>query len=206
MGAVPGALRVDYYYGFSGDIGAGTYDRSGSLSTVTSPIPPGGGGISAAQIDAGALIVQGVTEISDNSSYGPVANKAGIQNAVIQAANQLRPYVRLQSSWTLDTGVNTGSLLVLEGLWIGVSGNFSLVLRGDYGSVTIRHSTLDPGGTDALGGVIARVQLVVAGSVSTLTIDHSVLASIAVQGTGIVERLTIQDSIPRSSVPSTSIA
>jgi len=195
LGAVPGALRVDYYYGFSGDIGAGTYDRSGSLSTVTSPIPPGGGGISAAQIDAGALIVQGVTEISDNSSYGPVANKAGIQNAVIQAANQLRPYVRLQSSWTLDTGVNTGSLLVLEGLWIGVSGNFSLVLRGDYGSVTIRHSTLDPGGTDALGGVIARVQLVVAGSVSTLTIDHSVLASIAVQGTGIVERLTIQDSI-----------
>ena len=195
LGAVPGALRVDYYYGFSGDIGAGTYDRSGSLAAVTSPIPVGGGAISAAAIDAGAPNVPGVTEISDNSTYGPVANKSGIQNAVIQAANQLRPYVRLQSSWTLDTGASTGSLLVLEGLWIGGSGNFSLVLRGDYASVNIRHSSLDPGGIDALGGAVAPLRLVVAGGVRILTIDHSILAGIEVQGAGLVEQLTIQDSI-----------
>jgi hypothetical protein len=202
LGVAPASpVKVDYYYGFPSPIGAGSYDRRDSVQTPTSAIPPGGGAIGAAQIDSGTVAVPGVTEVADNSTYGPVASKLNIQNAVIQARNPQRPYLRLAASWVLDTGVNTAASLVVEGLWIGAAGKFSLVLRGDYETVVVRHCTLDPGGVDAQGNAIAPLPLAIEGTVANLIVDHSITGPIREQNNGSVEKVTIEDSIVQSIAP-----
>jgi hypothetical protein len=200
IGAAPAAatLRVDYHYGFSADIGAGAYDRSAFLETPTAPVLLNSAAIPAAAIDAGTLLAKGVTQLDDSSTFGPVANKTGIQNALVQAKNFARPYVRLASNLILDTGANTEAFLTLEGLWLGSSGNFSLTLRGDYEQVTIRHCTLDPGGVDAQNNPIRPLTLIVEGAVEHLLIDRSITGPIRLQSPGVVEKLTVQDSIVQS--------
>jgi hypothetical protein len=191
---------ADCYYGFSAPIGAGTYERSQFLLPHTVPPLSANAAITAAEIDAGTPAARGVTELTDSSTFGPAASKTGIQNTQIQAAGQQRPYLRIAADWVLDTTPHAQSILVLDGLWIGTAGKFSLILAGDYTSVTIRNSTLDPGGVDALGNAIAPVPLVIEGNVETLILDHSIVSSIALKG-GSVKQLTITDSIVDSSVP-----
>jgi hypothetical protein len=227
LGAAPPAtVKVDYHYGFSAEIGAGgfdrseyyrrhdppnerypednypdAYDRSAFSQPPTLPVLINSAAITAADIDTGAANVIGATEIGDSSTFGPVGNKSGIQNTIIKATNFERPYLRLASSWVLDTGAQVESFLTLEGLWIGASGNFSLVLRGDYERVTIRHCTLDPGGVDAQNNPIASLPLVVEGAVEKLLIDHSIIGPIRIQGAGAIEKLIIRDSIVQSIAP-----
>jgi hypothetical protein len=204
IGAAPPAVTpaVGYCYGFSAPIGAGSYDRSSSVLPPTRPALSGGAAIIPADVDVGATATPGVTELADSSTFGPAASITGIHNTQIQGRNQQRPYLRLAASWTLDSTPNTQCALVIEGLWIGASGNFSLILAGDYATVTIRHSTLDPGGLDWQGNAIAPVLLVVTGHVGTLFIDHSILAPIALNG-GSVKQLTVADSIIQSTAPLT---
>lgn len=194
--------RVNYFYGFSGPIGAGTYDRSTSVLAPTVPPLAGNAMITAADIDPGTVAVPGVTELADSSTFGPAANRAGIQNTQIQGRNQQRPYLRLAADWILDTTPNVDAILTLEGLWIGASGNFSLVLAGNYKTVTLRHLTLDPGGVDWQANPIAPVPIEVTGNIETLVIDHSITASISVNG-GSVKQLQIADSIVQSIRPAT---
>jgi hypothetical protein len=201
IGAPPATRpRVSYHYGFSSPIGAGTYDRGASVLPPTVPALAANAVLGAADIDAGTPAAMGVTELADSSTFGPAADKSGVRNAQIQAANLQRPYLRLAASWTLDSTPNTQAVLTLEGLWMGADGNFSLVLAGDYETVTIRHCTLDPGGVDAQGNAIASVPLVVTGHVETLVIDHAIVASIGLNG-GSVKQLVIADSIVHSVTP-----
>ena len=193
-GPPPASLVVSTYYGFSGVIGAGTYGRRATLQPVVGPPIQGGGAITAAAINA-----NGATEVGDSATYSPVASKTGVQNLVIQAADQQRPYLRLAADWVLDTGVNVDSTLVLDGLWLGADGAFAVVLRGDWRLVTIRNATLDPGGTDALGNSIPPVPLVVEGNIGELVVERSILATVQTQSSGLVEKLTVQDSIVQST-------
>src|SRR5207245_5486295 len=112
----------------------------------------------------------------DSSTFGPAVSKSGIRNMQVQGANQQRPYLRLGANWTLDTTPNSQSVLTIEGLWIGGSGAFSVILAGDYETVTIRHSTLDPGGTNAMGTPITPLPLVISGHVAHVVVDHSIVA------------------------------
>jgi len=185
---------VNYFYGFSSPIGAGTYNRANSVLTPTLPPLTANAAITAADIDPGTPAATGVTELADSSTFGPATDKAGIQNAQIQGRNQRRPYLRLGASWTLDSTPNLDAFLTLEGLWIGATGNFSLVLAGNFKTVTIRHATLDPGGLDWQANPIAPVPLQIAGNIETLSIDHAILASISLNG-GSVKQLQIADSI-----------
>jgi hypothetical protein len=206
-GSPPGTgLRVDYHYGFSGDIGAGAYDRSAFIDTPTVPvlfstaaIPAPA--IPAAAIDPGTSAVKGVTQIGDSSTFKSGATKTGILNAQVQAGNFERPYVRLASTWILQSGANTGAFLTLEGLWIGGAKKFSLILRGDFEQVTIRHCTLDPGGVDVQNNPIYPLPLVIDGAVQHLVIDHSITGPISTSVTGLVEKLTLRDSIVQSIDP-----
>lgn len=86
-GAPAGQVLVDYYYGFSGPVGAGTYDRGASLLTPIAPLIAGGGAIAAAAVDPGTPAVPGVTEITDCATYGPVADLPNIQNAMLASSN-----------------------------------------------------------------------------------------------------------------------
>lgn len=201
VGVPPATVpRVSYHYGFSAAIGAGSYDRAPFVLPPTVPTLAANAAVTAAAIDAGTAAVQGVTELGDSSTFGPAANKSGLANAQIQAANLQRPYLSIAADWTLDSTPSTQSVLALEGLWIGAGGNFSVILAGDYETVTIRHCTLDPGGVDAQGNPIAPVALVVVGHVETLVIDHSIVAPIRLGG-GSVKQVTIADSIVHSIAP-----
>lgn len=190
---------VSYAYGFSGEIGAGPYDRRyveenepGSL------IATGGGEILAADLDHQG----GISQIDDSSTYGPVANKNSVRDLTLQAANHQRPYLRLEENWRLSTGANVNALLTLDGLWIGATGACEIRLVGNYECVVLHHCTLDPGGaTDIAGNQILPLPLVIEGTVERLVIDHCITGPIATRDEGLVEELVICDSIIQSVLP-----
>lgn len=197
-GAAPSPL-VGYYYGFSGPIGAGGYDRSDALTTAATLTLSGGGAIAATNPSSG------VTEIADSRNYGPIGNRSAIGAAggpspanslEIRSANRQRPYLVLAGDWRLDTGTNLETTLVIDGLWIGAAGAPRAVeLRGDYETVTFRHLTLDPGGTDAQGAALPPVELRIVGNVGRLVIENSILGPIRLAPGGTVEQIAISDSI-----------
>lgn len=181
---------VSYYYGFSGEIGAGAYSRLDVEERPPDVSHPDPGPITAVQLQN-----DGVLQIEDSGTYGPVANKLAVNDMVVQAANQQRPYVRLESDWILNTGANANARLLLDGLWLGAGGSFSVVLRGDYESVAIRHATFDPGGHDVDDNPIPPLPLVIEGHVERLVIDHAIMGPITVAAGGVLECLQINDSI-----------
>ncbi len=195
-GAPAGQVLVDYYYGFSGPVGAGTYDRSASLLPHTAPLISGGGAITAAAVDPGTLTpaVVGVTEVTDDLTYTPIADLLNIKNAMLQASNLRRPCLSLAGNWTITAAVAQANLTI-DGLWIGSSGNFSLLLQGSFATVTLQHITLDPGGLDANGNPINPVVLEIDGDVQQLVISNSITGPIKLGAAGVVDSLLIQDSI-----------
>ncbi len=198
-------VTVSYCYGFSADIGAGVYDRRGFLQIPDRDHILHDGG----PLTANHLLNEGVTQLNDSATYGPVSNKLGVNKMSLQAANGQRPYLRLESDWILNTGSNMESILLLEGLWIGSKSGASIILRGDYEQVIISHSTLDPGGSSILtkdeGGdkrpAISPVQLIIDGNVKELLIQASILGPILARDDGIIEKLTIRDSVLQSLDP-----
>ena len=205
-GAAPQPI-VSYHYGFSGPIGAGGYDRSRFL---TAPLTRVIESINGPQIQTAVAanpnflasgsqppppIVRDVVEITDSANYAPVDNRNEITQLEFRSANRQRPYLRLTHHWLLDTTPNTESELTIDGLWIGANGAFQIRLLGDYELVTLRHVTLDPGGTDASGNPIRAVPLSIRGNVEKLVIENSIVGPIRVEGAGELTNLEIRDSI-----------
>lgn len=216
-GAAPDPI-VSYHYGFSGPIGAGGYDRAEFLTAAVTHNISGGGAIQTA-VPAGANflpsgsqppppIIREVAEIADSANYTPIDNRNNITQLEFRAANRRRPYLRLTHNWILNTNANTESELTIDGLWIGADGNFQIRLQGDYELVTLRHVTLDPGGTDADGNPIRPVPLSIRGNVERLVIDHSIVGPVRVEGAGELTTLEINDSIvdgQNSATPAISV-
>jgi hypothetical protein len=194
-GVIPRDLHADYQYGFSADIGAGGYQRFPYLDLASVPVAllSGGGAIAAADIAQ-----NGVTTVSDSSTYTPVASRSGIRSLVFQASDSQRPYLRPSTNWILNTGANTESVLTLEGLWIGPKAAGSLILRGDWETVTIRHSTLDPGGKTWNALPIEAMPIVIEGDVGTLLVQRSIIAAVSIAPGGSLEKLVVRDSIIQS--------
>ena len=196
VGDVPDSVTVSYHYGFTADIGAGSYNRSHVDSTAADKTHSGGGEITAAN-----LLNNGVTRIEDSATYGPVGSKTSMQNMVFIAANNQRPYVELNGNWVLSSGTNEDATLELDGLWIGARSDASIVLRGDFETVTLRHITIDPGGTRTQGDIsdlLPQVILVVEGNVELLTIESSILGPLRINSQGYVEQTVIRDTIVQS--------
>ena len=193
-GAPAAPVTVDYHYGFSGPVGAGTDDRRAALIDVTS-LPTfvrlnTGGAITAADLPA-----SGGLSLDNSLRYGPVASVSGVQSLVVQADNLQRPYVRLAAPWVVTAAAGGDATLVLDGLWIGGDAGAHVELAGSWKSVTLRRMTLDPGGTDADGNPIAAIPLVVTGNVENLAVEGSILASIGISGGGVIDSLFVSDSI-----------
>lgn len=200
--AVPpaGSLRVAYHYGACGEIGAGTYERRSSTQpAVDITVPRASPG--SAKLEAAQLSQNGVTEIVDSATYGPIEDVFGVRSLVLQARSPQRPYLRLATDWTITSAVGGEATLLLEGLWFGASGDFAIVLRGDFRQVTIRHSTLDPGGVDGDGNRLAPVRLLIEGQIDELIIDSSICGPIAVAELGQVDVLIVCDSIVQALDP-----
>lgn len=194
----PGELiTASYHYGFSGDIGAGPYDRR-AVEDVNPDANISGGIIITLGLGPSQLRVDGVTQINDNRTYYDLPSAAGVRNMVFQSANQRRPYISLGQNWTLTADPTVDAVLELDGLWIGCTAGMdrNIYLEGDYERVVIRNTTLDPGGdTDIVGNPIGKVSLVVRGYVELLVVDHSIIGPVQVEGTGFVEELQACDSI-----------
>lgn len=198
-GAPAHPVTVDYHYGFPGPVGAGTDDRRTGLVDVTA-LPAhvqvnGGGAITAAN-----LPVAGGLSIDDSATYSSAASVNGIQDLVVQADNLQRPYVRLTAPWVLTAAPGGQSTLVLDGLWVGGDAGAQIQLEGSWAKVTLRRMTLDPGGVDADGQPIAAVPLVVSGNVQSLVIEGSILGPISAPGGGVIDELSVSDSILQSTI------
>ncbi|MFO1302119.1 MAG: hypothetical protein U1F54_00225 [Burkholderiales bacterium] len=190
----PGAdLSVRYFCGFPGPCGAGGWARN--IDAPTGVFNTWGAGSSAAGVR-----VNGLTFVADSVTYAAPPGAAAIVDARLLAADGARPYLRLAANWVLGTaGVNRK--LTLDGLWVGASVAASLILDGDYETVDLRFVTLDPGGVDAVGAVLAPVPLLVRGRVEHLRIDRCIFSSVRVLAGGSLETLTITDSIAQAAAP-----
>lgn len=188
----PGST-VTYFSGFSGEIGAGSYNRPEVRTRGPALLPhiSGGGAIPHHRIAN-----DGVTQIDDSATYRDIGSKNLVQNLTLQAANQQRPYIRLTRHWVLRTPDDADAELLLDGLWLGSEGNWSVILRGDYERVVLRHCTFDPGGAqDASGSPIPHVPLVIQARIETLVVQDSILSRILTTASGVVENLVVEDSI-----------
>jgi hypothetical protein len=204
-GAPAGPVTVTYCYGFSGPVGAGPDDRRAGLvdvSTLPAFARLSGGGA----ITAGDLPADGGLSVDDSSSYSPVASIGGVQNLRVQADNLQRPYVHLAAPWTLTAAAGGKSTLVLDGLWVGGNAGTRIELAGPWASVTLRRMTLDPGGTDADGNAIVSVPLVVTGQIASLVVESSILPSISTTGGGVIDALSVSDSILHAGAGHNAIA
>jgi hypothetical protein len=107
--------------------------------------------------------------------------------------------VRLTDDWVFTAASNVDAELVLDGLWFGAGPAADLVVRGTWAAVTIRHTTLDPGGTDVDGNALPPVRLWIEGAVERLTISRSIVPAIGTRANGGVqgeiEEVVIADSI-----------
>jgi hypothetical protein len=129
-----------YHYGFSGGIGAGTYDRH---DTIAAPnVPPmsisngGNDNPGPVAMDVSLLMPAGVFEFEDSKTYQPNGDVTGIAKLSLQAANTERPYVQrqtptgtewvfaAQSKATIPSGEPEPEtnlrFLTVDGLWIGI--------------------------------------------------------------------------------------
>jgi hypothetical protein len=187
-----------YHYGFSSTIGAGPFDRR-VIGTPANPTPApdtpvsGGGTLTISGPD-------GTTTISDSLTYSTVNDLAAVDRITLRSANGSRPLIRLapnRGDWKF---VGTGeSVLVLDGIF--VSGG-DIVLQGDFASVTLTCCTLDPGSTgtpvfaqSADGRDLSPCRVWVEGQVRQFTVDRSICGPIRTRNSGLLETLTIDDSI-----------
>lgn len=191
-----GNLFIAYHYGFSGPLGAGTYDRPWISESVPDIETTGGGAL-----NAGNLPVDGISRINDSKTYSQADDLTGIVNMVLQAKSAQRPYIRLENDWILSSGANLNSNLTLDGLWIGAKGNLQamIILEGDFDCVVIRNCTIDPGGSNnLLNEKILPVWLSIQGRVGNLCIDSSIIGPICIEAKGVIEEMSIFDSIVQS--------
>ncbi len=199
-------IYIAYHYGFSGPVGAGSYERSWIIKSVPEVTRTGGGELTSTNLKN-----EGVTQIDDSKTYGPVANKMAIKNMILQSKSKQRPYVCLENNWVLSSGLNLNSNITLDGLWIGAKGNLAaeIILRGDFECVIIRNCSLDPGGLDLgvldpesrkniKGEIIHPVKLIIEGRVENLCIESSIMAPILIRNSGYVEDFSVSDSIIQS--------
>ncbi|MDL1900268.1 hypothetical protein FBR02_05810 [Anaerolineae bacterium CFX9] len=197
---IPTAISVDYHVGVYMPVGAGGFTRS-EIGFETGAAPDvtisGGGAIAGLPDD-------GLVSIEDSRTYTPVSSISAIETLTIRAADEERPYLRLNSAWTLTSAPPAGdepdAELTLDGLWIGANGTArSVIIEGDFERVTLRHCTFDPGGMDSDGAEVPPVTLVIRGFVETLIIDHCVMGAIRMDGSGGIETMIIHDSVVQST-------
>ncbi|HEX5732125.1 MAG TPA: hypothetical protein VF131_04740 [Blastocatellia bacterium] len=127
-----------YHYGFSGNIGAGAYDRRSDIATgAVNLIANGGPGLPGpVPLVVPSSPVSGVFQFENSKTYSPDRDVIGIRDLTYQAANFRRPYVNRVvaggTEWIFEADpkavVPPGQPepatnlrnLTIEGLWIGI--------------------------------------------------------------------------------------
>jgi hypothetical protein len=214
MGIPPAGNTVytAYHYGFTSQIGAGPYDQrlfGAKLPEPPAPVQSVSGGGAGLTTATGLLGAQGGIVIGDSLTYGAPADVGaggGLQKVAIIGKNKERPVIRWTASprpeWVF-TGAADADLM-LQGLYLVGA---DVVLRGQFRTVQIRYSTLDPGTsgadleppalyrTSVDGFALAPTRLFVEAKVRTLTLERCITGPVRTRDGGGVELLEISDSI-----------
>jgi hypothetical protein len=198
-GELPGLnFTVSYYYGFSANIGAGTYGRYYVEERVPNEMISTGGG----DLHVGSLSSNKITQIDDSATYLVTGDQTQVEYLTFQAANGQRPHLRLNGDWMFDSGSCQNAELYLDGLWIGtLAADIKLILEGDYKYVKLQSVTLDPGGEqteDSDADTIPAITLVIRGHIDHLELDSCICGPIRTEGDGLVEKFSAHDSIIQS--------
>jgi hypothetical protein len=199
-----GTIVSTYHFGFMSTIGAGGFSET-LLESIDQPAAKtsvtGATGLDTALAGiTGAATI----EIGDSLTYaGLTAVTLPAVPVVLRAHDGMRPMIRWGggATWTI-TGA--GNSLVLQGLWLQGA---DIVLAGSFDTVSLRLVTLDPGtvtGTPpsfatAIDGMpLKPVHLWVEATITTLTIERCITGPIATRNNGLIEQLTVTDSIIQS--------
>jgi hypothetical protein len=159
-----GKIATDHYFGFSGSIGGGGYERASTLApepgqladrvvvSKTGAVTT----ISAALATlAGSKQALRIVEINDSEVYNEsLALPANFGELVIQAADGCRPVLDLTGQTTFQ-GPSTGDRLSLRGLLITGTGS-TLAFPKGISSVVLDDCIVDPGGGVSADGTNAR--------------------------------------------------
>jgi hypothetical protein len=184
----PSNVRVGYHYGFSAEMGGGEYAREATfVGTVPGVSVPG----DRATIQGALEVVAaagGVVEITRNDTFveTPIIRAGVAQGATIElrAAEERRPVMVLAGDLSIVGGEQ--SEVTLNGLLIS-GGRLRVPLTDATGRpnglrlLRLRHCTLVPGPSPALGGVPAQPagpRLFVELPNVRVEIDHSIVGAI----------------------------
>ena len=203
-------VRVRYHYGFSADIGGGTYDRSASVGAFeasalrvgTDPLQEISEGVARFATIGEALAHwsalplaerPGVIEIDDNSTYSEEISEIDLPQGAsltIRAANRRRPTVLLTSELNIVGGEDAD--FEVNGLLIG---NHGLRVTGQVRSLRITDCTLVPGRRLSEQGEPlepGETSLIVEATTASVAIRNSILGSIR---TAVDVQVRILDSV-----------
>ena len=203
-------VRVRYHYGFSADIGGGTYDRSASVGAFeasalrvgTDPLQEISEGVERFATIGEALAHwrslpleerPGVIEIDDNSTYSEEISEIDLPQGAsltIRAANRRRPTVLLTSELNIVGGEDAD--FEVNGLLIG---NDGLRVTGQLRSLRITDCTLVPGRRLSEQGEPlepGETSLIVEATTASVAIKNSILGSIR---TAVDVQVRILDSV-----------
>lgn len=226
--AAPGSgevLRVGYCYGFSGsataDLGGGPYDRRASLTapadddlyegTVAQVDPgtaPWADGIGAAISDwlsGSSPPGHAIITVADGSTYLEadlaIMVPAG-SSLELRAANGVRPVVEVDS---FTVGGGGDASLVIDGLAVMGAG---LEIDDGLSSLTLRHTTLVPGGAFDPEGEIefpdaVSISATADATLCAITLANSIVGPVRVPAEGFT--LAASDSIIDSPAGDTAI-
>jgi len=205
----PMGLEVNYYYGFSAQMGGGQYTRElSSDANVVVRVPADcatvGAAIGLAVSRLTASAVKATVEIDSNEYYieNLTVSVPSGKTLELRAADQKRPVLVLSQDLVVTGGA--ASIFQMNGL--AVSGCSVSVPLGSGGSnllsqLQIAHCTLQPEGAPSIGGRGAqppapRVWVEAAGV--AVTLDHSISGPIRATDECTV---TISDSIVDALAP-----
>jgi hypothetical protein len=217
IGAHGETFLVDYHYGFTSEIGAGTYDRripgitaDNAPQPRVSPVEHGDPELATALTALSHIgtVRTGTVTIADSRTYRTIADVSDISDVCVRADELQRPLVRPEVSEWVFTG-NPGAVLTFDGLFLSGA---DLVLRGAFDRVTVRYCTLDPGRWNdddsnpdfapaADGELLRAAVLRVEGTVRELVIERSIVGPIEQGANALVERLFVQDTVVQAVEP-----
>ncbi len=201
----PGVSRcVRFHHGFSSEIGAGPYDRRVlGQDALPQPVPIApvvAAGGSQLQTGLAALGATGTLPIGDSLTYTAIGNLTNFADILVQADQDERPVVRLNGGAWIFQGAS-GANLAIEGILFSGA---DIVLRGNFSTVTLSCSTIDPGEEVRADGTVPQTvdgrQLApgtiwVEGAVERIVLRRTICGPIRTRGGGAVEEIVASDSI-----------
>jgi hypothetical protein len=202
----PEEIRVSYHYGFSSEIGGGSYERPRPAET--------GGLLEYRVVDSIADAIarwqadgspSAVLEIADSGTYRESLHlevPSGI-SLVLRAASGRRPIIILSSPWVLDgrSGHGPGGQLALEGLLI--AGRQLELGQGAPSVLTFRHCTLVPSGSIASAAESSSADSLLAVGApagSSVTLDRTISGRLNIPDASVSISDSIIDGLPRAGI------